>query len=139
MDENPYRAPKTPAPGGARHTFWFLIAFYVLAAFAGIRGTIRVAYDAQSSGLDILLPIADAVCLGCWTLADAKRRGHHIPSNTRLWFFLLAGIVVPGYVIWSRGWRGLGWVALNCIGWFAVATLASIVCAALLNAGLLGG
>jgi hypothetical protein len=129
MDENPYRAPTTPEPA-QRHTFWFPLAFYALAIVAGIRG----AYASQSSKLDLLLPIAEAVCLGWWALVDARRRGHYIPTTARWWFVVLAGIVVPAYVIWSRGWRGLVWVAVNFFAWVALTTLAVTVCAALLSA-----
>jgi hypothetical protein len=127
MDENPYRAPKTLQR--AQHTFWFLIAFYALAVVAGIRG----AYESESSALDVLLPIADAVCLGLWALADAKRRGHYIPTTARWLFFVLAGILVPAYVIWSRGWRGLWWVAVNFVAWVALATVMTTVGAAVLS------
>jgi hypothetical protein len=40
----------------------------------------------------------------------------------RPWFFVLAGLLVPGYVIWNRKWRGVGWVALNLSLWHALAT-----------------
>jgi hypothetical protein len=128
MDEKPYRAPTTPERA-LQHTFWFLLAFYALAIVAGIRG----AYASRSSDLDLLLPIAEAVCLGWWALADARRRGHDIPTTARWLFFVLAGVVVPAYIIWSRGWRGLWWVAVNLVAWVALATSTVIICAAVLS------
>jgi hypothetical protein len=63
------------------------------------------------------------ISLGCWALADSKGRRQPIPMLARPWFFLLAALLIPGYVIWSRGWRGVGWVLLHGIGWYALATI----------------
>ncbi|HQU42023.1 MAG TPA: hypothetical protein PK867_04390 [Pirellulales bacterium] len=127
MDQNPYQAPKS-AKGG-EHTFWFLLAFYALAIVGGIRH----AYSSKSSALDVLLPVADAIALGCWALADSKRRGHYIPMTARWWFVLLGVFVVPAYVIWSRGWRGWAWVAVNFVAWVGLSTLTAIVSEAVLG------
>ena len=37
---------------------------------------------------------------------------------------IFAGLVVPGYVVVTRGWKGLGWVALHAVGWVVISTLA---------------
>jgi len=39
------------------------------------------------------------------------------------WFFLAAGLLVPVYVIWSRGWRGVGYVALHSVLGYLLATV----------------
>jgi hypothetical protein len=108
------------AVGDSRHRRWFFVSFYALAVLWGIRSI----YHTQPSALDLLVPIALAVCLGWWALTDARRRRHPIPRTAQPWFFLLAVPVVPGYVVWSRGWRGLGWVALHTLLWYVVATVA---------------
>lgn len=121
MDESQHRTPKTQ--GLAPHTFWFLIAFYALAVVGGIRG----AYVSRPSALDILLPLSDALCLSLWALADARRCGYCIPLTSQWLFLVFATVVVPAYVIWSRGWRGLGWIAINVVGWFIFATVTTVI------------
>jgi hypothetical protein len=105
--------------GVPTHTFWFLAIFYVFAVAWGIR---HIWYWVPSV-VDLLMPVASAICLASWAIIDAKRRKRPIPLNSQAWFFLLAGIVVPGYVIWSRGWRGIGWVLLNLICWYMLTTV----------------
>jgi hypothetical protein len=100
-----------------------LIGFYALAAIWGIL-TVK---PSQASILDLLFPIVFAICLGSWAVIDARRRRHPIPMSAQPWFILFAGVVVPGYVIWSRGWRGLGWLALHAFLWFLLATIIFIV------------
>src|SRR5688572_16537218 len=89
---------------GSRHTRWFLVAFYALAIVWGGR-TVRFS---EPSRLDLWVPVALAISLGWWAVVDARCRRHSIPMLARPWFFLLAIVVVPGYVVWSRRWRGLG-------------------------------
>ena len=96
---------------GYRHTLWFLFAFYLLAVVWGVR---NVHYWERSI-LDLLVPIAFNICTAFWALVDARRRGRPIPMFAQWIFLLFAGIVVPGYVIWTRGWRGLGWLALHAL------------------------
>jgi hypothetical protein len=101
------------------HTRWFLLAFYALAIVNGIRNI----YFWLPSGLDVLVPVLVAICLGWWATTDARRRKHPIPPLSKIWFYVLAVFLVPGYVMWSRGWRGLGWVVLNAVAWYALATV----------------
>jgi len=49
----------------------------------------------------------------------------------KTWFFVFAIVVVPGYVIWSRRWRGVGWLILLVVLWYILA------CASLLVGGLM--
>jgi hypothetical protein len=112
-------APTPTVTRGFWHTRWFLVAFYALAVVWGVR---NVRFW-EPSALDQLIPIALAICLGWWAIVDARRRRHPIPMLARPWFFLLAGLVVPGYVIWSRRWRGAVWVILLGILWFGLGTI----------------
>jgi len=61
--------------------------------------------------------------LGWWAIVDARRRRHPIPLLARPWFVLLAGLVVPVYVVWSRRWAGVGWVVLHGVIWQLLATV----------------
>lgn len=100
------------------HTHWFLRAFYALAVIWGLR---NILYW-KSSGLDVLMPIVFAGLLSWWAFVDASQRRHPIPILARAWFFLSAGIMVPAYVVWSRGWRGIGWMVLHVVLWYLLAT-----------------
>lgn len=112
--------PGEPQDIRARHTQYFFIGFYLLAVVWGIRGI----YQTEASALDLLVPFALAVCLGWWALVDARHRRTPIPGSAKPWVFFLAGIVVPGYVVWSRGWRGLGWLVVHAFLWVALAAIA---------------
>lgn len=118
MAENPYESPKRAAPLNSRHTVRFLLAFYTLAVIWGLRGI----YFWKPSLLDLLVPIAQATCLG-WAVVDAQLHGRPIPLTARWWFFLFALLVVPCYVIWSRGWRGMLWLGIHSLGWLAVSAI----------------
>ncbi len=121
MDQNPYTAPDES--NDRPKTRWFFLTFYALAIVWGVR---HVQYWLPSL-LDLLIPVALAICLGSWAISDARRRGRPIPFNARSWFFLLAVIVVPGYFIVSRGWRGIAWVAINSVAWFLLTAMTSII------------
>jgi hypothetical protein len=106
--------------GWSTNNLAFLFGFYALAMLWGIRNI----YQTQPSGLDLLVPFGLAIWLGMWSVIDARRRGYRIPMSVQPWFFLLAGVVVPGYVVWSRGWRGVGWMILHACAWLLLATIA---------------
>lgn len=114
-------APTPTRPNeDSRHTAYFLIVYYLLAPVWGVRHV----YHDQPSPLDLLVPFVGALSLGMWAVSDARRRRHPIPISQQAWFFLLAGFVVPIYVVWSRGWRGVGWVVLHAILWYLLSTIA---------------
>jgi hypothetical protein len=108
------------APSSHDHSQGLLLGFYLLAIANGIR---EIRYRDESA-LDFLVPFSMALCLSVWALADSKKRGRPILSSLRCWYFLLAVIVVPCYVIQTRGWRGLGLVAANAIAWIVLANVA---------------
>ena len=99
----------------------FFVAFYLMAVVWGVR---NVSQQKESS-LDLICSLVMALALGMWALADARHRRHSIPLLARPWFVLLAGLVVPAYVLWTRGWRGAVWVVVNSVCWYGVATVSS--------------
>ena len=111
--------PEAPASTGFRHTRWFLIAYYLLFAMWGIRS----AWPTVPSRLDIMVPIALYAVASWWVVVDARARGRGVPLLSQQWFFLAAGLLVPVYVIWSRGWRGVGYVALHGVLGYLLATV----------------
>lgn len=123
-------ATPTVPPAYSLHTVCCLVAIYSLAVISGV----REVYRNQPSTLDFIVSVAMAICLGTWAVVDAGHRRYKIPMSSQAWFVLFAGVVVPGYVIWSRGWRGLGWVILHSILWCAL-TVISYVLAGLMIYG----
>ena len=83
----------------------------------------------EPSGLDVWVPVALTIILGWWAIVDARQRGYSVPLLTRAWFFLFALVLVPAYIVWSRKWRGLGWMVLHAALWYLLAAF-------VLNAGL---
>jgi hypothetical protein len=102
-----------------RHTHHFLVAYYLLAELWGVRSI----WYWESSRLDILVPLVLSVALGWWAVVDAKRRGHVIPMFAQPWFVLLAPVLVPVYVIWTRRWPGVGWLVLHVVLSYSLATI----------------
>ena len=48
-----------------------------------------------------------------WVVADARRRLAMLPYDFGSFDFFLGWVVLPGYLIASRGWKGfltLGWI-----------------------------
>jgi len=124
---NPDRIPTPVLPSQTRSAWftnwplvWFGVSYYSLAALWGVHSSIA----AEDSLAELILRIALVLCLALWAVADASRRQKPIPRSQQFWFLLLAGILVPIYVIATRGWKGAGWIVLHILGWFAVATLA---------------
>jgi hypothetical protein len=95
------------------HTKRFLAAFYFLAVLSGLKGGIVP----EPTATDLLLSLSLAVSMGWWAIVDARLRNRPIPMSARAWFVLLAWIVVPIFVIWSRRWRGVGWVLASGACW----------------------
>ena len=74
--------------------------------------------------LEILVPLGMCTVMCTWAVSDSVARGHPIPLFARYWFFILAGIVVPGYIIWSRGWLGVGKLFVHSIAWYGTCLVA---------------
>ena len=129
--EAPFVPPAGPPTAAARfqHTRWFLVAYYLLALLWGVRN----GWFWVPSRLDVLVPAALYAAGGWWAVVDSRARGHALSRAAQQWLFVAGGFLLPGYVIWSRGWRGLGYVllhgalgcvaaavAMNIVGWLAV-------------------
>ena len=112
-------ATEARADPGFRHTRWFLLAYYSLFAMWGIRS----AWPTVPSRLDIMVPLSLYAVASWWVVVDARLRGRAVPLLSQQWFFLAAGLLVPVYVIWSRGWRGVGYLALHGVLGYLLATV----------------
>jgi hypothetical protein len=118
-------AQATKTPWLRSHTLWFCLALYAMAIAWGI----RAAYVQEGTATEFAYRLALIVCLCTSAIEDARRRGKPIPRSQYLWYILFPEILVPGYVIGSRGWRGAGWLALHIValtGVIACAFLAAL-------------
>ncbi len=97
-----------------------LAAYYASAVVWGVRSI----YPHEQSALDLLVPTLLAVALGWWAIADARVRGRPMPLLAQPWFVLIAFLLVPGYVIWTRRWKGVMWLVLHSVCWYALCTAA---------------
>ena len=114
---HPQETPATSdTPPRTKLHGWLLGCFYGLAVAWGIRN----AYYPSPSVLDILVPLAICTVLCTWAVSDSIARGHAIPLLARFWFFILAGIVVPGYIVWSRGWWGAIKLIVHAVAWYGI-------------------
>lgn len=112
-----------PQAAAVRHTIWLLATLFLCAIAQGVR-SIRME---QSSNMDLVLPLVGVVACGWWAIVDARARGHPIPFLSRPWFFILGGVVVPFYIVWSRRWMGVLWLILIPFLWVALATAIVVV------------
>ena len=112
-------ASEAPVATRFRHTRWFLLAYYSLFAIWGVRS----AWPTVPSRLDVCVPLALYAAATWWVIVDARARGRAIPVLSQQWFFLVAGLLVPVYVMRTRGWRGVGAVALHGVLGYLLATL----------------
>lgn len=101
---------------GLRKLFPFLSAYYLLAVIWGVRSALFGA----SAQIDLVWAIAFNLILTWWMTSDARNRGKPISIFVASWIFLLAALVVPIYVIFTRGWRGVLLLFVHAIVWYGV-------------------
>ena len=94
----------------------FCLCFYGLAVHEGI----RAGSASDSHPTDFLASATFGICICAWALTDARRRGQPIPYSLRIWFYWLAPVVVPGYILGTRGWRGLGYLVFHALAWIVL-------------------
>ena len=95
---------------------WFaILSVYGLFALAGCSDATQI----ESSPYTLTEAIASFACgifTTSWAVSDSRKRGHPIVHILQLLMFLTWTVAIPIYLIWSRGWKGLGWAVLHCIG-----------------------
>ena len=105
------------------HTVMFLFVLYWTATVRGLVDAVQ-APDIWVIGLWIV----DGLNFAFWIIRDASRRGRPIPLLAQQWCFIFSSVFAAGYAIYSRGWRGAGWVILHGIGMTLVVFTAFYVC-----------
>jgi hypothetical protein len=117
-----FRPPATELDGGtplrerelSRYRTYAIFGFYVAAAFVGFAH----ALSAKGGLVLAALAMASAATMGC--IVDASTRGGYYPHSFRWITMVLWPIAVPIYVLRTRKWAGLAWIALGA-GAFLVA------------------
>ena len=107
---------------------FFYLEYYTLAILWGCYSALT-ANVYVSALFDLLFRVAMSVCLALWAVADARQFYKPIPRFQQQWFVLLALVLVPGYVIVTRRWRGVGWVLVHALGWMLISTAFGYVAA----------
>ncbi|MCA9235058.1 MAG: hypothetical protein KDA44_06290 [Planctomycetales bacterium] len=81
-----------------------------LVAFALALATLLVAYIAAgyapSPMFEVLTSVAWGLLLAYWVVTDARRRSITPCFDFGFFCYAFLPLVVPGYCVWSRGWRG---------------------------------
>lgn len=99
-----------PSPKLSWHTRRFLIVFFAIGFAIG-------ALDpTENSDLEFLLSVGLAFSMAWWTITDASDRGHPFRLSIRLLVIVFGGFAAPLYVLWTRRWKGIVWIALVALG-----------------------
>ena len=76
-------------------------------------------------GMELLILVSSSVLLMGACLIDAKVRRHPLSDGMTLVASATMPISMAVYLIWSRGWRGLWWLALHLCLLAVVGTLST--------------
>lgn len=111
-----------PKPTGWRPV-WFLAAWYALAPMIGFSET----FGLVSSRLMYLQTFGPSLCLAGWAITDSIRRRRPIPILSWDWYTLAAVVLVPLYVVRTRGVSGVGRVLLHAVLWYAMVWVGAVL------------
>ena len=111
-----------------RFRLGFLLIAYLLLALAGARAA--VATEQGLSDLLIGVLVAIAVTKSC--VMDSRLIGKPLARTARLVMLLFWPAAAPFYLLWARGWAGLGWVVLHAVAMVVTIGLAGGLTGALL-------
>lgn len=105
-------------PFFAWHTRRFLIVFYGLAVALGVLD------PADESSLGFLLSVGVVFSMAWWAITDASDRGRPLRRSLRVLVILIGWLAAPLYLLWTQRLKGLLWIVVNLIAFFAVGQLA---------------
>ena len=77
--------------------------------------------------LDLLIFVSNGVLLMEACLIDAKVRRHPFPDGMTLIVWATSPISMAVYLIWSRGWRGILWLAFHLLLFIVVSTVSTSI------------
>lgn len=96
------------------------ISLYVLAA---ISGALSVFYF-ENRMIDYSLSIIFAINATIWAVNDSRRRKLTFHPALQMLHLLLCPVSLVVYFIYTRGVRGVGWVAVHMIGLIVLTVVA---------------
>jgi len=103
------------APAADRFHHWCLLpCFNLLFLLYAMRPSLAVALAAN-------------VALGWWAIHDSVVRRQPIPLLSRNWFIAVPILLVPLYLIYSRGWWGVALIVGQFVVWVALLMAVVIV------------
>lgn len=112
---------KSEPPGRADLKWAMLAAFYFLATISAMSRT------AEAPGwVELVARMFSGAFAVCWMVLDCRGK-HPMPHGVQLFAWVTLPLFLPGYLIWSRGWRGLGWLMLNMLLLGIVEAVAMVV------------
>jgi len=109
-------------------TTWCSV-YYLIVAVVGICQPFIVALDSDASYLS---KVVVAFPGAYWLIRDAKVRGMHVPHVIQPGIVSCWTLVVPIYIIRTRGWRGVGYITLHIAGTIMVGLAGHYISAYLL-------
>lgn len=92
---------------------WFLVLFLG----TGILWGMLFAHQPLGQLGEQIVGLAVSEFLALWAIYDSRRRGRPIPVLSQDWLLAFAVVLVPLYVLWSRGWRGVVAIGLTVFAW----------------------
>ncbi|MHC4970712.1 MAG: hypothetical protein ACYTG3_00085 [Planctomycetota bacterium] len=106
-----------------RFRLGFLLIAYVLFALRGARDA--TLPEPCLSDLAMAFLAAIAVTKAC--VMDSRLVGKPLPRAARWVMFFTWPLAVPVYLVWSRGWVGLAWIAAHLVAATVVVQAAKAV------------
>jgi hypothetical protein len=102
------------------HCIW---ALYVLSALWGVAQI--------TSRENALIYCLTSVMFGCaatlWAVTDSRIRGRPLLPIVRILFFFTWPLATLLYLVATRGWRGIGWWALNAFSLLATLCISLVL------------
>jgi hypothetical protein len=83
-----------------------LVSLYAVAVAQGV----HVAFRAEPSRADLLFAVVFPLLVVFAVVADSKIVRRQLPSIAPFLMLFSWSVAVPGYLVWTRGWRGLALV-----------------------------
>ncbi|WP_068266955.1 hypothetical protein [Rubripirellula obstinata] len=108
---------------------WCVILLYTLAAFWGVA---QIA-SPNNVFLYYLSALLFAGTATCWASLDFRIQGRRFPGIVPLIYFLTWPAATLAYLVYTRGFRGLGYWALHALGLVAILMFTFVPSALLLD------
>jgi len=106
-----------------RFRLGFLLISYALFALRGARD----ATVAEPSFSDLAVALLASIAVTKCCAMDSRLIGKPLPRTARWVMFFTWPLAAPVYLVWSRGWAGLAWLAVHFVAVTVVLQIAEAV------------